>query len=41
MLFTRPRRCYAGENGVAVRDDWQRKGVETALIEAALELADN
>jgi L-phenylalanine/L-methionine N-acetyltransferase len=26
---------------MAVRDDWQGKGVGTALIEAALDLADN
>jgi putative acetyltransferase len=26
---------------MAVRDDWQGKGVGTALMEAALDLADN
>jgi L-phenylalanine/L-methionine N-acetyltransferase len=39
--FTRPRRRHAGEIGMAVRDDWQGKGVGTALMEAALDLADN
>ena len=27
--------------GMAVRDDWQRKGVGSALVKAALDLADN
>jgi putative acetyltransferase len=39
--FTRPRRRHVGEIGVAVRDDWQGKGVGSALMEAALDLADN
>ena len=39
--FTRPRRAHVGEIGMAVRDDWQGKGVGSALIEAALDLADN
>ena len=39
--FTRPRRRHAGEIGMAVRDDWQGRGVGTALMEAALDLADN
>jgi L-phenylalanine/L-methionine N-acetyltransferase len=39
--FTRPRRRHVGEIGMAVRDDWQGKGVGTALMEAALDLADN
>jgi putative acetyltransferase len=38
---TRPRRRHVGEIGMAVRDDWQGKGVGTALMEAALDLADN
>jgi L-phenylalanine/L-methionine N-acetyltransferase len=29
-----------GAIGMAVRDDWQGKGVGTALMEAALDLAD-
>jgi putative acetyltransferase len=38
---TRPRRRHAAHIGMAVRDDWQGKGVGSALIEAALDLADN
>jgi putative acetyltransferase len=38
---TRWHRRHVGEIGMAVRDDWQGKGVETALMEAALDLADN
>lgn len=37
----RPRRRHAGQIGMAVRDDWQGKGVGTALMEAAVDLADN
>ena len=36
----RPRRRHVGEIGMAVRDDWQGKGVGTALMQAAVELAD-
>jgi L-phenylalanine/L-methionine N-acetyltransferase len=35
------RRRHAGQIGMAVRDDWQGKGVGTALMETALDLADN
>jgi L-phenylalanine/L-methionine N-acetyltransferase len=35
-----PRRRHAGEISMAVRDDWQGKGVGTALVQAALDLAD-
>jgi putative acetyltransferase len=38
---TRWRRRHVGEIGMAVRDDWQGRGVGTALMEAALDLADN
>ena len=38
---TRWRMCHVGGIGMAVRDDWQGKGVGTALMEAALDLADN
>ena len=38
---TRWRMRHAGSIGMAVRDDWQGKGVGTALMEAALDLADN
>jgi len=37
----RPRRRHVGQIGIAVRDDWQGKGVGTALMQAAIELADN
>jgi putative acetyltransferase len=39
--FTRPRRAHVGEIGMGVRDDWQGQGVGSALLEAALDLADN
>lgn len=35
-----PRRRHAGLIGMAVRDDWQGKGVGTALVQAAVDLAD-
>ena len=37
---TRPRRRHVGHIGMAVRDDWQRKGAGTALMRAAIDLAD-
>jgi len=37
----RPRRRHAAGIGMAVRDDWQGKGVGSALMGAALDLADN
>lgn len=37
----RPRRRHAGRIGMAVRDDWQGKGVGTALMQAAIDLADD
>src|SRR5262245_42727864 len=42
-LYTtpRPRRKHAGQIGMAVRDDWQGKGVGTALLQTAVDLADN
>lgn len=36
-----PRRRHAGQLGMAVRDDWQGKGAGTALMQAAVDLADN
>ena len=39
--LTRPRRSHIGQIGMAVRDDWQGKGVGSALMRAALDLADN
>ena len=37
----RPRRRHVGQLGMAVRDDWQGQGVGTALMQAAIDLADN
>lgn len=37
---TRPRRRHVGQLGMAVRDDWQGKGVGTALMQAMIDLAD-
>lgn len=37
----RPRRRHAGQIGMAVRDDWQGKGVGTRLMQAGIDLADN
>jgi putative acetyltransferase len=36
----RPRRRHAGALGMAVHDDWQGKGVGTALMRAAVDMAD-
>jgi putative acetyltransferase len=36
-----PRRGHVGQIGMAVHDDWQGKGVGTALMQAAVGLADN
>lgn len=36
-----PRLHHIGGFGMAVRDDWQGKGIGSALMEAALDLADN
>ena len=38
---TRWPRRHVGQIGMAVRDDWQGKGIGTALMEAVLDLADN
>ena len=37
----RPRRRHAGSIGMGVHDEWQGKGVGTALLRAGIELADN
>ncbi len=37
---SRPRRRHVGSLGMAVRDDWHGKGVGSALMTDALELAD-
>jgi L-phenylalanine/L-methionine N-acetyltransferase len=36
-----PRRRHVGQLGMAVRDDWQGQGAGSALMKAALDLADN
>ena len=36
----RPRRRHAGAVGMGVHDDWQGKGVGTALMRAGMEMAD-
>jgi putative acetyltransferase len=36
----RPRRRHSADIGMAVRDDWQGKGVGSALMRAAVDLAD-
>jgi putative acetyltransferase len=36
----RPRRRHAGKIGMSVRDEFQRKGVGTALLQAAVDSAD-
>lgn len=36
----KPRRRHAGQIGMAVRDDWQGKGVGKALMQAAIDLAE-
>lgn len=37
----RPRRHHAGAVGMSVHDDWQGRGVGSALMRAGLDLADN
>ncbi|MBV8859873.1 MAG: GNAT family N-acetyltransferase [Acidobacteria bacterium] len=39
--FPRPRRQHAGAVGMSVHEEWQGKGVGTALMRAGLDLADN
>ena len=38
---TKPRRRHAGTIGICVHDDWQGKGVGSALVSAGIDLADN
>jgi L-phenylalanine/L-methionine N-acetyltransferase len=40
-VYTNPRTRHSGHFGIAVRDDWQGRGVGTALMEACLDLAGN
>lgn len=37
----RPRRKHVGQVGMSIHDDWQGKGVGSALMAAAIDLADN
>ena len=37
----KPRRRHAGSIGMGVHDEWQGKGIGTALMRAGVELADN
>ena len=37
----RPRRRHVGRIGISVHDEWQGKGVGTALMAAVVDLADN
>lgn len=39
--LTRARRSHVGQIGMGVADTWQGKGVGTALMRAAIDLADN
>lgn len=40
-VYMNPRTRHSGHFGIAVRDDWQGRGVGTALAVACLDLADN
>lgn len=40
MVIDRPRRRHVAEMGIAVRDEFQGKGVGTALMTAMIELAE-
>jgi putative acetyltransferase len=40
-VYMNPRTRHSGHFGIAVRDDWQGRGVGAALMEACLDLADN
>jgi putative acetyltransferase len=40
-VYMNPRTLHSGHIGIAVRDDWQGRGVGTGLMEACLDLADN
>ncbi|MNW01144.1 putative acetyltransferase YhhY [compost metagenome] len=41
MVEPSPRRRHVATIGMAVHDDWAGRGVGTALMRAALDLADN
>ena len=39
-VYMNPRTRHSGHFGIAVRDDWQGKGIDTALMQTCLDLAD-
>jgi putative acetyltransferase len=39
-FHNRPRRAHAGTIGIGVHEEWQGKGIGSALVRAAVELAD-
>jgi L-phenylalanine/L-methionine N-acetyltransferase len=39
-IHSKPRRRHAGAIGMAIRDDYQGKGIGTALMQAAVDMAD-
>lgn len=41
VYSARPRRRHVGGLGMAVRDDWQGRGVGSALMAALIDVADN
>jgi L-phenylalanine/L-methionine N-acetyltransferase len=40
-IYMNPRTRHAGHFGIAVRDDWQGKGLGSELMKACVDLADN
>ena len=40
-IYMNPRTRHAGHLGIAVRDDWQGKGIGAELMKACVDLADN
>jgi len=40
QAFSYPRRSHVGQIGMGVRDDWQGRGAGTALLQAAIDMAD-
>ena len=40
-IYMNPRTRHAGHFGIAVRDDWQGKGIGSELMKACVDLADN
>ncbi len=41
QIFPRPRRKHVGQIGMSVRDEYQGQGVGTALMHAAVDMADH